>query len=157
MSNSTSQIIAHHQKFMMQALFEAEKARNKNEVPVGAVIIRDNIIIGRGHNQVESLSDPTAHAEIIAITSACATIQGKYLSGCTIYVTLEPCAMCAGALLWSKIDRIVFGAIDVKAGCCGSALNLTNHSGFNHQIEIIQGVLEHDCSDMLQKFFKSKR
>jgi len=157
MSNSTSQIIAYHQKYMIQALLEAEKAERNNEVPVGAIIVRDKIIIGRGYNQVESLSDPTAHAEIIAITSACATIQQKYLTGCTIYVTLEPCAMCAGALLWSKIDRIVFGASDFKSGCCGGALNLTNHRGFNHEIEVIQGVLEFDCSELLKAFFRSKR
>lgn len=157
MGNSTSTIIEMHQKYMLQALYEAEKAERKGEVPVGAVIVKDHSIIGRGYNQVESLNDPTAHAEIIAITSACATIESKYLTACTMYVTLEPCAMCTGALVWSKIDRVVYGAGDEKAGCCGSALNLNKYPSFNHQIEVIQGILENDCAELLRVFFKAKR
>jgi tRNA(adenine34) deaminase len=157
MGNSTSTIIELHQKFMIQAIYEAEKAERKGEVPVGAVIVKGNTIIGRGYNQVETLNDPTAHAEIIAITSACATIESKYLTDSTIYVTLEPCAMCTGALVWSKIDRIVYGASDPKSGCCGSALNLNNYPTFNHHIQVIQGVLENDCSELLRQFFSGKR
>jgi tRNA(adenine34) deaminase len=157
MGKTSSPIIEYHQKYMIQALYEAEKAMKHNEVPVGAIIVRDNTIVGRGFNQVESLCDPTAHAEIIAITAACATLNEKYLKNCTIYVTLEPCAMCTGALIWSKIDRIVYGASDDKSGSCGTVLNLTNHNSFNHQIEVIQGVLEYDCADILKNFFKSKR
>ena len=142
---------------MLQALLEAEKALRLNEVPVGAVIVHDGLIIGRGYNQVETLNDPTAHAEIIAITSACATLENKYLTGCTLYVTLEPCSMCAGALIWSKMDRLVFGATDEKAGACGSILNIAQNKSLNHHVEIIQGVLELDASELLKQFFKSRR
>ena len=106
---------------------------------------------------METLNDPTAHAEIIAITSACATLENKYLNGCTLYVTLEPCSMCAGALIWSKIDRLVFGATDEKAGACGSILNIAQNKSLNHHVEIIQGVLELDASELLKQFFKSRR
>ena len=142
---------------MLQALLEAEKALRLNEVPVGAVIVNDGLIIGRGYNQVETLNDPTAHAEIIAITSACATLENKYLTGCTLYVTLEPCSMCAGALIWSKMGRLVFGATDEKAGACGSILNIAQNKSLNHHVEIIQGVLELDASELLKQFFKSRR
>jgi len=105
-----------HQQFMLQALKLAEIAYNKGEVPVGAVVVHEGRIIGKGYNQVEMLKDPTAHAEMIAISSACATLNNKYLNDCTLYVTLEPCPMCAGALVWSKLKRVVFGALDEK-GC----------------------------------------
>jgi tRNA(adenine34) deaminase len=157
MSQTLSPAIDEHRRFMLQALLEAEKALRLNEVPVGAVIVHDGLIIGRGYNQVETLNDPTAHAEIIAITSACATLENKYLTGCTLYVTLEPCSMCAGALIWSKMDRIVFGATDEKAGACGSILNIAQNKSLNHHVEIIQGVLELDASELLKQFFKSRR
>lgn len=157
MSQTLSPAIDEHRRFMLQALLEAEKALRLNEVPVGAVIVHDGLIIGRGYNQVETLNDPTAHAEIIAITSACATLENKYLTGCTLYVTLEPCSMCAGALIWSKMDRLVFGATDEKAGACGSILNIAQNKSFNHHVEIIQGVLELDASELLKQFFKSRR
>lgn len=146
-----------HQKFMMLALLEAEKALRNTEVPIGAVVIHQGAIVGRGHNMVETLNDPTAHAEMIAITAACDTLQTKYLHNCTLYVTLEPCPMCAGALVWSKIPTVVFGAIDEKSGGCGSLFNICENSNLNHQIEIIQGVLEFDCSEMIKQWFKSKR
>lgn len=154
--NLTSGVM-YHQRFMMQALHEAELAYQKDEVPVGAVIVKDGVIIGRGHNLVETLKDPTAHAEIIAISSACNTLQEKYLSGCTIYVTLEPCVMCSGALVWSKIARIVFGAMDEKSGGCGSVFSIPHSRSLNHNIEVIQGVLEYDCAEILKRFFKKKR
>jgi tRNA(adenine34) deaminase len=157
MSQTLSPAIDEHRRFMLQALLEAEKALRLNEVPVGAVIVHDGLIIGRGYNQVETLNDPTAHAEIIAITSACATLENKYLTGCTLYVTLEPCSMCAGALIWSKMDRLVFGATDEKAGACGSILNIAQNKSLNHHVEIIQGVLELDASELLKQFFKSRR
>jgi tRNA(adenine34) deaminase len=157
MSQTLSPAIDEHRRFMLQALLEAEKALRLNEVPVGAVIVHDGLIIGRGYNQVETLNDPTAHAEIIAITSACATLENKYLTGCTLYVTLEPCSMCAGALIWSKMDRIVFGATDEKAGACGSILNIAQNKSLNHHVEIIQGVLELDASELLKQFFKLRR
>lgn len=149
--------LKYHQNFMYQALKLAERAMDEGEVPVGAVIVKDKRIVGRGYNQTEKLLDPTAHAEMIAISAAASTLSNKYLKDCTLYVTLEPCPMCAGALVWSKIDRVVFGALDEKAGSCGTVFNLTNADNLNHNIEIIQGVLETDCSYLLKEFFKTKR
>lgn len=146
-----------HQQFMQKAFMLAEQAYDEKEVPVGAVIVKDNGIIGRGYNQTERLNDPTAHAEILAISAACTTLEGKYLDGCTLYVTLEPCPMCAGALVWSKISRIVFGASDSKAGSCGTVFNLAANHKLNHQIEIIQGVMEEDCEWLMKQFFKERR
>ncbi len=146
-----------HQKFMFQALKLAEKAMKENEIPVGAIIVSDNRIIGRGYNQTEMLNDPTAHAEMIAISAACSTISNKYLQNCTLYVTLEPCMMCAGALVWSKIDRVVFGAPDEKAGSCGTLFNIASNKKLNHRVEIVQGVLEYDCQYLIREFFRRKR
>ncbi|MCC5925285.1 MAG: nucleoside deaminase [Bacteroidetes bacterium] len=142
---------------MLQAFYEAESALKQNEVPVGAVIVRNGIVVGRGHNLVETLQDPTAHAEVVAITAACETLQSKYLLDCTMYVTLEPCPMCSGALVWSKIPRVVFGAIDEKSGGCGSLFNICQHKNLNHQIEVLGGVMEQDCSEILKKWFASRR
>lgn len=146
-----------HDNFMHQALKLAETAYRNNEVPVGAVVVKDERVIGKGYNQVELLNDPTAHAEMLAISAACSTIQEKYLNDCTLYVTLEPCAMCAGALVWSKISRLVFGAMDEKAGACGTVFNISSNLKLNHQVEVIQGVLEQDSKYLLQQFFKEKR
>jgi len=118
--------VNYHQNFMLKALKLAERAMDEEEVPVGAIIVKNERIIGRGYNQTERLKDPTAHAEMIAISAAASTLSNKYLNSCTLYVTLEPCPMCAGALIWSKIDRIVFGALDERAGSCGTVFNLTN-------------------------------
>lgn len=146
-----------HQQFMRKAFMLAEQAYEEKEVPVGAVIVKDKRIIGRGYNQTERLKDPTAHAEILAISAACTTLENKYLDDCTLYVTLEPCPMCAGALVWSKISRIVFGASDSTAGSCGTVFNLSANQKLNHQIEIIQGVLEEDCEWLMKQFFKERR
>lgn len=146
-----------HQNYMRQAFQLAEIAYDKGEVPIGAVVVHENRIIGKGYNQVEMLGDSTAHAEMIAISAASSTLQNKYLEDCTLYVTLEPCPMCAGGLVWSKIKRIVFGAMDEKAGACGSVFNISSNNKLNHSIEIIQGVMEADCRYLLQEFFKSKR
>jgi tRNA(adenine34) deaminase len=146
-----------HQQFMLQALKLAEIAYNKGEVPVGSVVVHEGRIIGKGYNQVEMLKDPTAHAEMIAISSACATLNNKYLNGCTLYVTLEPCPMCAGALVWSKLKRVVFGALDEKAGACGTIFNVATNKSLNHQVEVIQGVLEQDAQFLLKQFFSEKR
>lgn len=146
-----------HRKFMFEAFRLAEKALDEGEVPVGAVIVQENRIIGRGYNQVEMLKDPTAHAEMIAISAACATLQTKYLKGCSLYVTLEPCPMCSGAVVWSKLERIVFGAADEKSGGCGSKFNIAQNRELNHTVEIIQGVMEADCSWLLKEFFSKKR
>ncbi len=149
--------IEQHRNFMLQALKLAEQAYRQNEVPVGAVLVHEGRIIGKGFNQVEMLKDPTAHAEMLAISAACATLQNKYLGGCTLYVTLEPCPMCAGAIVLSKIDRVVFGALDEKAGACGSVFNLINNQKLNHQVETIHGVLDTDSEFLLKQFFSERR
>mgnify|MGYP003634008204 CR=1 FL=1 len=146
-----------HQQFMQKALLLAEEAKRKGEVPIGALVVKDQQIIGKGYNEVETLKDPTAHAEMIAISAACETLGQKYLSGCTLYVTLEPCAMCSGALVWSKIDTVVFGATDPKSGGCGSLFNISANKELNHQVSVIQGILEIDCEFLLKDFFQSKR
>lgn len=146
-----------HNIYMAKAFKQAEQAYEEGEVPVGAVVVLNNRIIGRGYNQTEKLKDPTAHAEIIAISSACATIENKYLTDCSMYVTLEPCMMCAGALVWSKIKTVVFGALDENAGGCGSLFNIVQNQNLNHRIEVIQGIMEQDCSYLLKAFFKKKR
>jgi len=145
------------QKFMLEALKEANKAALLNEVPVGAVIVKNNKIVARGHNLREKTNDPTAHAEIIAIRKACKKLKSWRLEGCTIYVTVEPCAMCAGTLLWTRIDRIVFGANDPKGGAVGSSFELFRVKGINHHPEITRGVLDVRCALLMKEFFKAKR
>jgi len=142
---------------MRQALALARQAYDEGEVPIGAVVVKNDRIIGRGYNQTEMLNDATAHAEMIALSAASSTLQNKYLQDCTLYVTLEPCPMCAGAMVWSKIERVVFGAIDAQSGGCGSIFNLAANKKLNHQVEIIQGVLEQDCRQLLDRFFAEKR
>lgn len=137
--------------FMKKALQEAEIAFEKGEVPVGAIIVIDNRIIARSHNLTELLNDVTAHAEMQAITSATNFIGGKYLKGCTLYVTLEPCQMCAGALYWSQISKIVFGTRDEKRGF------ITLGTQLHPKTEVIRGILENECADMMIRFFKNKR
>lgn len=145
------------ERFMREALKEARAADDADEVPVGAVVVRDGRVIGRGHNQRQQLADPTAHAEMIAITAAAACVRDWRLSGCTLYVTLEPCAMCAGAIVLARIDRLVLGADDPKAGACGSLYTLTTDPRSNHQVAVTRGVLEDECSLMLQEFFRRQR
>jgi len=142
---------------MQHAFREAEKAFDKEEIPVGAVVVFENRIIGKGHNQVETLRDPTAHAEIIAITSAASYLSSKALLGCSLYVTLEPCSMCAGAIVLAKIENLIFGAFDNKSGACGSVLNITNNRSLNHQLNVIGGTLDAQCSELLKSFFDVKR
>ncbi|MCK9616541.1 MAG: nucleoside deaminase [Lentimicrobiaceae bacterium] len=138
--------------FMREALKEARKAFDKNEVPIGAVIACQNNIIARAHNLTETLNDPTAHAEMQAFTSACNYLGAKYLIDCTLYVTIEPCVMCAGAAFWSQITRIVYGAADPKRGYSTTGLNI-----FRPKIQICSGILENDCSEIIKKFFSEKR
>lgn len=157
MTDFDAPIWKQHQQFMAKALLLAEKAFEEDEVPIGAVIIHEGRIVGKGYNQVQKLNDPTAHAEMIAISAACATLQSKYLADCTLYVTLEPCPMCAGALVWSKIKTVVYGASDARAGSCGSVFNISANKHLNHQYEVIQGILEADCEHLLQRFFQKKR
>lgn len=145
------------EKFMLEALKEAEKSAALDEVPVGAIIVKDNKIIARGHNLREKTNDPTSHAEIVAIRKACKKLNSWRLEGCTIYVTIEPCAMCAGTLLWTRIDRIVFGANDPKGGALGSSFELFRVKNINHHPEITKGVLEDKCGSLISDFFKKKR
>lgn len=141
-----------HERFMQEALKEARRAFEAGEVPVGAVVVCEGRIIARGHNQTERLRDATAHAEMIAITSATAALGGKYLVNCTLYVTLEPCVMCAGALNWSQLPRLVYGAADVQRGFKTIAAPL-----LHPKTEIINGILETECSDLVREFFRTIR
>ncbi|TFB09084.1 nucleoside deaminase [Candidatus Marinimicrobia bacterium MT.SAG.2] len=150
-------IIEKHQKWMTYAIREAELAFDGGEVPVGAVIVKDNTIIARGHNRRESLNDPTAHAEILAITSAANHLEDWRLKGCTLYVTLEPCPMCAGASVNSKLKQIVFGARDADAGACGTVHDIAGKKNPIHKISVLQGILEHDSKLLLTKFFNTIR
>ena len=146
-----------HEHFMRAAFQEAETALEHDDVPVGAVVVYQDRIIGRGRNQREQLQDPTAHAEIIALTAAASHVKCWRLEGCTTYVTLEPCAMCAGALVLSRMDRLVFGARDPKAGACGSLFNLCQDKRLNHQVNIVEGVLAAECTALLREFFGRQR
>ncbi|MBE0539460.1 MAG: nucleoside deaminase [Ignavibacterium sp.] len=144
-------------RFMYAALQEAERAFDDDEVPVGAVVVHNNKIIGRGHNQIEKLNDATAHAEMIAITSASNHLKSWRLNECSIYVTLEPCIMCTGALLSSRIESLYFGASDPKFGACGSIHNLAENSRTNHTIKVFSGILAKESEELLKSFFAKKR
>ena len=143
--------------WMSEALAEARIAAEQGDVPVGAVVVKDGEIIGRGHNRREIDGDPLAHAEIIALRQASESIEGWRLVGCSLYVTLEPCAMCAGALVNSRIDTLVFGTRDPKAGFCGSLGSLVTDERLNHRLGIREGVLQEECSSILKRFFKALR
>ena len=146
-----------HEYWIKKALRLADKAFSEGEVPVGAVIVKDNKIIGRGYNQRETLNDPTAHAEIIAITAASNTINDWRLNDCSIYVTKEPCPMCAGAIINSRLKHLIFGAYDDKKGCCGSLYQLCGDQRLDSITSVKGGVLEDECSMILREFFSSKR
>jgi len=146
-----------YQYFMEKALQEAQLAFDKDEVPVGAVIVQDNRIIGRGHNLTESLKDATAHAEMIAITSAAEKVGDWRLDDCILFSTIEPCAMCAGAAVLSRIKTIIYGARDSKFGACGSIFEIPTEPRLNHRVEIISGVLEEESVTLMQSFFQKLR
>ena len=146
-----------HVKWMKVAFREAEKAFEQDEVPIGAVVVQNGQIIGRGYNQCESLTDPTAHAEIIAITSAANTIKDWRLKDCQLYVTKEPCPMCAGALVNARINMVIFGMYDEKEGCCGSLYQLCRDNRFKHQLTVKGGIMEDACTLMIREFFKKQR
>ncbi|MCX5701966.1 MAG: tRNA adenosine(34) deaminase TadA [Candidatus Omnitrophica bacterium] len=146
-----------HIRFMQEALNEAEKAFEENEVSVGAVVVYKDKIIARGHNQVERLKDPTAHAEMLTLTSAANYLGNKWLSEASIYVTIEPCSMCAGALVLSRIKNLYYGASDPKTGACGSVVNIVNNKKLNHRINVKSGILRKECGSLLSEFFKKKR
>ncbi|MEW6686869.1 MAG: tRNA adenosine(34) deaminase TadA [Candidatus Edwardsbacteria bacterium] len=147
---------AHH-KWMKEALKEAKKAFKKNEVPIGAVVVHQEKIVGRGHNKTESLPDATAHAEMIALRQATRKLKRWRLSGCTLYTTVEPCVMCTGATVLSRLDRLVFAVSDLKGGACGSLYNIAQDTRLNHQIEIVSGILKEEASNLLKQFFKQLR
>jgi len=142
---------------MKEALKEAQKAFDEDEVPVGCVIVHDGKIIARAHNQIETLKDPTAHAEMIALTQAASALETKWLNGSTAYVTIEPCLMCAGAFVLARIKKLVFGAEDPKTGAFGSAHDILKSEKLNHRFEVSSGVLKPDCSFIISEFFKKKR
>ncbi len=142
---------------MQAALDEARLCGDAGEVPIGAVVVREGEFVARGQNRVLSDNDPTAHAEIVALREAAACIGNYRLNGCTLYVTLEPCAMCAGAMIHARLDRLVFGAADPKAGAAGSVLSVLNHPQLNHQMAVERGILADESSELLRRFFRERR
>jgi len=146
-----------HEKWMEQAFFEAEKAYQKKEVPVGAVVVYENRVIGRGHNLIETLQDPTAHAEILAITAAANYLASWRLDNTSLYVTLEPCVMCAGAIINARIREVVFGASDPRFGACGSVVSLLQNERLNSSVAVIPGILQAKCESIIKDFFNKLR
>jgi tRNA(adenine34) deaminase len=142
---------------MQAALNEARQAAEAGEVPIGAVVVREGAIVARGQNRVLRELDPTAHAEIVALRAAAAAIGNYRLTGCTLYVTLEPCAMCAGAMIHARLDRLVYAAADPKAGAAGSVLAVLNHPQLNHQMQVEQGILAEESAELLRGFFRERR
>ena len=142
---------------MRMALREAERGAREGEVPVGAVLVREGRVLARAHNRPIHLHDPSAHAEILALRRAARKLRNYRLEGCDLYVTIEPCAMCAGAIVQARLRRTVFGARDPKAGACGSALRVLNHRKLNHRVEIASGILAADCASVIQEFFRKRR
>lgn len=143
--------------FMRLAVQQAIRAQQAGEVPVGAVLVRDGVVVGTGYNHPIGLHDPSAHAEMMALRDGAASLENYRLPGCTMYVTLEPCAMCAGAMLHARLERVVFGATDPKTGVAGSVLNLFDQTQLNHQTSVVGGVLANECSQMLSSFFAQRR
>lgn len=146
-----------HDVAMRLALDEAEAAGRENEVPVGAVVLYQGNVIARDHNRILQLDDPTAHAEMLAIRQATDSLGTRWLTGCTVYVTLEPCAMCAGALVLARVSRLVFGARDPKMGACGSLRNIVEDARLNHRMDVCRGILEDACGQILRSFFQKLR
>ena len=154
MTDETKQI---DERYMKSAIDTAMIAEENGDVPIGAVIVHRDQIIAKAYNQREQLQDPTAHAEIIALTQAAAALESWRLNGCTIYVTLEPCPMCAGALVLARVDRLVYGCDDPKAGACGSLYNIVQDERLNHRLEVTSGVLADECGALLTEFFEKRR
>ncbi len=152
-----AQPAADDERWMREALAEARKALHKGEVPVGAVVVCEGQVLGRGHNLVESIQEPTAHAEILALTAAANRLADWRLGGCTLYVTLEPCPMCAGAVVLSRVERVVFGARDPRFGACGSFFHVLDVNSPDVKAEIVPGVLEEEASALLRQFFENLR
>ena len=142
---------------MTLALKEANKAREIDEVPIGCVIVKDNKVVARGHNLRESKQDPTLHAEMVAIRKASKKLKSWRLEGCDIYVTIEPCIMCSGAIIQSRIKTVIYGAPDLKGGGLGSSINVLDANGINHRPEVISGVMKDECAEIISNYFKEKR
>ena len=147
----------HNELYMREALKEAQKAFVKDEVPVGCVVVHKGKIIGRGHNQVEMLKDPTAHAEMLALTSATGSLASKWLNEADVYVTIEPCSMCAGAMVLARVKNLYYGCDDPKTGACGSVFDIARNKKLNHRIKVTKGLLKDECVFLLKGFFRSKR
>jgi tRNA(adenine34) deaminase len=146
-----------HEKYMQEALKQARLAFEKDEVPVGAIIVHDNQIIARAHNQIKTLKDPTAHAEMIAVTQAASYLGNERLKDCDVYVTIEPCPMCVGAMVLARIRNLYYASEDPKSGACGSALDIAHDKKLNHKIKIYHGLLREEARSLIQEFFKIKR
>jgi tRNA(adenine34) deaminase len=157
MSGGLLDSFASHERWMREALREAREAAAKGEVPVGAVVVRDGCVIGRGHNQVESLGDPTAHAEVLAIGAAGGRDAGWRLDDAALYVTLEPCTMCSGALLLARVGTLVFGAADPRAGAVVSTARLLDGNPYRHRLEVVGGIMADECGGLLSDFFRRRR
>ena len=145
------------EKYMLEALKEASLAASEDEVPIGCVIVKDGEIIARAHNQRDKTNNPLGHAEVLAIKKASEILKNWQLVNCELYVTIEPCLMCAGAIIQSRIKRVIYGAPDLKGGAFGSSINVLDASNINHRPEIVKGILESECSQVIKDYFKSKR
>lgn len=144
-------------KYMNEAILEAKKAAEAGEVPIGAVVVKDGEIIAKNHNRMHELGDPTAHAEMLAIREAAKKLGGWRLTGCSMYVTIEPCSMCAGAMIWARIEDLYIGSMDERAGACGSVVNLLDQDSFNHKVNIHTGIMKEECASVITDFFKAIR
>ena len=150
-------MILKHEQWMNVALQQAQRAFDADEVPVGAIVVREGEIIGKGYNQIEHLQDPTAHAEMIAITAAANHLSSRRLENCTLYVTLEPCPMCAGAIVLARIPTLVFGSYDSKAGACGTLYDIVEDRRLNHTVHVVGGICDKESEILLKRFFAKKR
>lgn len=146
-----------HDHFMLEAIAQAQQAQAIGEVPIGAVVVKDGQIIGRGYNLRETNQDPTAHAEMVAIREAAGALESWRLTNCSLYVTLEPCPMCAGAIMLARMERVIYGAPDPKGGCAGTLMNLLQDPRFNHQTEVVDGWMREECGKLLTRFFRELR
>ncbi len=150
-------LVSEDERFMRRALGEAERAAREGEVPVGAVLVSAGRVLARAHNRPIHLQDPSAHAEILALRRAAKKLGNYRMEGCNLYVTIEPCAMCAGAIVQARLARLVYGARDPKAGACGSVLRVLNHRKLNHQVDVAGGIMAADCASLLREFFRKRR
>jgi tRNA(adenine34) deaminase len=150
-------LVSEDERFMRMALVEAERAAREGEVPVGAVVVSAGRVLARAHNRPVHLHDPSAHAEILALRRAAKKLGNYRMEGCDLYVTIEPCAMCAGAIVQARLRRLVYGARDPKAGACGSALRVLNHCKLNHKVNVVGSIMASDCASLIREFFRKRR